>query len=255
MSFQQKTSPLPVGGWCIFISLAVWRGGPTFFFSGISHWVKIQLHHHPWNKMTAVPNLVKLRVSIIFLGHIFLSWLSCCCDLQFFHDFSPALFFCFTNLKGFDVLLIPRHPFSIYHPSTHPSSHTTIHTPPHPSILLMVQKSCTTWNVQNLQNNRINYQPSTGEFVGFLNHQQQPPVHHQTKLTRSPFWNIWHRDNGRVSNGVLVDPEYSNYWAWPDGHPSISFGPHGMGMDASRSWTRPGGLKGINFGKQKTPVN
>ena len=54
------------------------------------------------------------------------------------------------------------------------------------------------------------------------------------QLTRSPFWNIWHRDNGRVSNGVLVDPEYSNDWSWPDGHPSISFGPHGMGMDVAR---------------------
>ena len=61
-------------------------------------------------------------------------------------------------------------------------------------------------------------------------------------LTRSPFWNIWHRDNGRVSNGVLVDPEYSNYWAWPDGHPSISFGPHGMGMDVTFGTAKPQGL-------------
>ena len=36
-------------------------------------------------------------------------------------------------------------------------------------ILLMVQKSCSTWDVfQNLVNNGINYQPpSTGEFTGF----------------------------------------------------------------------------------------
>ena len=30
------------------------------------------------------------------------------------------------------------------------------------------KKSCTTWNVQNPINNGINYQPSTGEFTGFL---------------------------------------------------------------------------------------
>ena len=53
------------------------------------------------------------------------------------------------------------------------------------------------------------------------------------QLTRSPFWNQYHRDNGRVSNGVLVAPLYSNEWAWPDGHPYISQGPHGMGMDAT----------------------
>jgi hypothetical protein len=52
-------------------------------------------------------------------------------------------------------------------------------------------------------------------------------------LTRSPFWNIYHRDNGRVSNGVSVAPQYSNEWAWPDGHPYISQGPHGMGMDVT----------------------
>ena len=41
-------------------------------------------------------------------------------------------------------------------------------------ILLMVQKSqTTTWDVQNLVNNGINYQPQlVGEFTGFLNHQQ-----------------------------------------------------------------------------------
>ena len=40
-------------------------------------------------------------------------------------------------------------------------------------------------------------------------------------------------DNGRVSNGVSVAPQYSNEWAWPDGHPYISQGPHGMGMDVT----------------------
>lgn len=102
---------------------------------------------------------------------------------------------------------------------------------------------------KTLRNNRINYQPLVS-LLDFLNHQQYHVHHHpstvpcihQTKLTRSPFWNIWHRDNGRVSNGVLVDPEYSNYWAWPDGHPSISFGPHGMGMDASRLWWARAGV-------------
>ncbi|CAK9089626.1 unnamed protein product [Durusdinium trenchii] len=61
-------------------------------------------------------------------------------------------------------------------------------------------------------------------------------------LTRSPFWNQYHRDNGRVSNGVLVAPQYSNEWAWPDGHPYISQGPHGMGMDVTFSTAKPQGL-------------
>ena len=52
-----------------------------------------------------------------------------------------------------------------------------------------------------------------------------------SQVYRWPFWTTWHRDNGRVSNGVLVVPPFSNEWAWPDGYPYISKGPHGMGMD------------------------
>ena len=73
-----------------------------------------------------------------------------------------------------------------------------------------------------------------------------------------------------MSNGVLVDPEYSNDWSWPDGHPSISFGPHGMGMDVSRrvvffffsffsvGWVGCGGFYGRMFMGclvKHTPVN
>ena len=66
-------------------------------------------------------------------------------------------------------------------------------------VLLMVQKShsqppfrC----IPNLVNNGINYQPSTGEFTGFLNHQQVLPLvikalwKSRSRSRRSVFWKI-----------------------------------------------------------------
>ena len=48
---KKKHCPLPVGGWCIFISLAVWRRGPTIFFE---HFSLGEDSTPPtlWNKMT-----------------------------------------------------------------------------------------------------------------------------------------------------------------------------------------------------------
>ena len=117
--------------------------------------------------------------------------------------------------------------FHIYHPSTihhHiPPSHTTIHTPPHPSILLMVRKSCTTWNVQNLRNNRINYQPSTGEFLGFLNHQQ-----YQYTITHQQFHPSiklsWHVRPFGISGIVTMDVCPMAFW-WI---PNIPITGHGL---------------------------
>eukprot|EP00931_Biecheleriopsis_adriatica_P049660 TRINITY_DN28729_c0_g1_i1.p1 TRINITY_DN28729_c0_g1~~TRINITY_DN28729_c0_g1_i1.p1 ORF type:complete len:8011 (-),score=1403.57 TRINITY_DN28729_c0_g1_i1:177-21446(-) len=50
------------------------------------------------------------------------------------------------------------------------------------------------------------------------------------------------RNNGRMSNGVLLEPPFSNDFAWPDGAPYISNGPHGMGMDVTFSTAKPSSL-------------
>lgn len=51
----------------------------------------------------------------------------------------PAMFLCHKSKR----IRCPTHSTSL------PFHIPPIHTPPHPSILLMVQKLCTTWNVQN----------------------------------------------------------------------------------------------------------
>ncbi|CAJ1433692.1 unnamed protein product [Effrenium voratum] len=79
-------------------------------------------------------------------------------------------------------------------------------------------------------------------FVYIIGEEYWDPVVDPDAVYRWPFWTTWHRDNGRVSNGVLVVPPFSNEWAWPDGYPYISKGPHGMGMDVTFTTVNPQGL-------------
>lgn len=70
----------------------------------------------------------------------------------------------------------------------------------------------------------------------------ETPLILMAQLGRSPLWNPWHRDNGRMSHGLTVYPPFSNDWAFPDGHPVISQGPHGMGMDVTFGTSNAQGL-------------
>ena len=104
------------------------------------------------------PNLVVIKGASIFWGTYF-SHGFVVGHLQISMTFSRLVFLVSPSKRIRCPTHSPSLPFHI--PPIHPSIHhiPPPKTPPHPSILLMVRKSCTTWNVQNLQNDRINYQP------------------------------------------------------------------------------------------------